>query len=447
MESEAAPFVGMLMAECAQVGLIIISKQALATGMPNFVFVFYSNALASFILLCLCLLIYRSGRPPLSFSMLCWFFLLGLVGCLSQLFGYAGINYSSPTLATAMLNLVPGLTFLLAVVLRMEKLDWRSLTCLAKLVGTIVSIGGAFVATLYQGPPLLALSMPVPVDTHQLNLLGERSKWVLGGFFLAVDCVLTSSWVIIQVHVKPFYLMSKVSKTIRRLIPIVYVQAVILKKYPAELIVVCFYCFFVAIQSGIVSLIVERDPSVWRLEPKLRLFSILYSAPFGSVLQVGLASWCLRRKGPVFVCMFKPLGIAIAVIAGVLFFGDTLYLGSLLGVTVIVLGFYSVMWGKAKEEQMSRASQLSGVQSTTEKRVEELQDADICDQHKHCWCMETAMVLYAAYLTEIPIASPEKHQSSILPATLVRKHSVSSEMRSVIRSYIIDQNVRSKSLI
>lgn len=341
MESEAAPFIGMLMAECAQVGLIIISKQALATGMPNFVFVFYSNALASVILLCLCLFIYRSGRPPLSFSMLCWFFLLGLVGCLSQLFGYAGINYSSPTLATAMLNLVPGLTFLLAVVLRMEKLDWRNLTCSAKLVGTIVSIGGAFVATLYQGPPLLALSMPVPVDTHQLNLLGERSKWVLGGFFLAVDCVLTSSWVIIQ--------------------------AVILKKYPAELIVVCFYCFFVAIQSGIVSLIVERDPSAWRLEPKLRLFSILYSAPFGSVLQVGLASWCLRRKGPVFVCMFKPLGIAIAVIAGVLFFGDTLYLGSLLGVTVIVLGFYSVMWGKAKEEQMSRASQLSGVQSTTEK--------------------------------------------------------------------------------
>uniref|UniRef100_A0A7C9A3C7 WAT1-related protein n=1 Tax=Opuntia streptacantha TaxID=393608 RepID=A0A7C9A3C7_OPUST len=118
---------------------------------------------------------------------------------------------------------------------RMEKLDWRNLTCLAKLVGTIVSIGGAFVATLYQGPPLLALFMPA--DTHLLNVLGGQSKWVLGGFVLAVDCVLTSSWVIIQ--------------------------AVILKKYPAELIVVFFYCFFVAIQSGVLSLIVKRDPSTW----------------------------------------------------------------------------------------------------------------------------------------------------------------------------------------
>lgn len=50
-------------------------------------------------------------------------------------------------------------------------------------------------------------------------------------------------------------------------------------------------------------------------------------AVFGSALQVGLCSWCLRKKGPVFVCMFKPLGIAIAAVAGVVFFGDTLYLG------------------------------------------------------------------------------------------------------------------------
>ena len=164
---------------------------------------------------------------------------------------------------------------LLASNFRMEKLDWRNLTCLAKLVGTIVSIGGAFVATLYQGPPLLSLFMPA--DTHLLNVLGGQSKWVLGGFFLAVDCALTSSWVIIQVYVKPSYLMSKVSMVIRSLILTVYVQAVILKKYPAELIVVFFYCFFVAIQSGVVSLFVERDPSAWSLEPKLRLYSILYS--------------------------------------------------------------------------------------------------------------------------------------------------------------------------
>ncbi|KAK9751007.1 hypothetical protein RND81_02G235400 [Saponaria officinalis] len=124
----------------------------------------------------------------------------------------------------------------------------------------------------------------------------------------------------------------------------VIIQAVILAKYPAELIVVFFYCFFVAIQSGVFTLIVERDLSAWSLNPILRLLAVLYSAVFGSALQVGLTSWCLRRKGLVFVCMFKPLGVAIAAVAGVLFFGDTLYLGSLLGVIIIILGFYSVIY-------------------------------------------------------------------------------------------------------
>lgn len=36
----------------------------------------------------------------------------------AQFFGYVGIYYSSPTLGTAMLNLIPGFTFVLAVVFR-----------------------------------------------------------------------------------------------------------------------------------------------------------------------------------------------------------------------------------------------------------------------------------------------------------------------------------------
>ncbi|KAK9751000.1 hypothetical protein RND81_02G234800 [Saponaria officinalis] len=340
MDSEVAPYIGMILAECCQVGLMIISKQAFSlTNMSNFVFVTYSNLLASFILLPFSYFFHRSENvPPLSLSLLGWFFLLALSGCLAQIFGYAGINYSSPTLGTAMLNLVPGLTFLLAIVFRMEKVNWKTITSQSKLIGTAVSIAGAFVATLYEGPPLLAF--PATLNSY-LHVLVEqsKSKWIIGGFFLGVDCVMASSWVIIQ--------------------------AVILAKYPAELIVVFFYCFFVAIQSGVFTLFVERDLSTWSLVPVLRLLAVLYSAVFGSALQVGLTSWCLRRKGPVFVCMFKPLGVAIAAVAGVLFFGDTLYLGSLLGVIIIILGFYSVMWGKAKEEKTGRDHKLSDLQSTT----------------------------------------------------------------------------------
>ncbi|XP_012092057.1 WAT1-related protein At3g28050 isoform X2 [Jatropha curcas] len=333
----AVPFLSMIMAECAQVGLLIISKIAMSKGMSSFIFVFYSNALASVILLPSSLLFHRSERPPLTFPIICGFFVLGLSGCLANFFGYAGINLSSPTLGTAMLNLVPGLTFILAVAFRMEKLNWRTSSTLAKSIGTIVSVGGAFILTYYKGPPVL---MTPPLNTSH-GLLVQLSNWVIGGLLLAVDCVMTSSWVIIQ--------------------------AFILKKYPAELIVVFFYCFFVTIQSAIVCLIIERDPSAWSLRPNIRLVAVLYSGVFGSAFQVGICSWCLRQTGPVFISMFKPLGIVIAAAVGILFLGDTLYLGCLAGATVIVIGFYSVLWGKANEQKMGIDAGAKTIESSSQK--------------------------------------------------------------------------------
>lgn len=321
MGKVTVPFVGMIIAECIQVALIILSKQVMSQGMTSFIFIFYSNSIAALVLLPSSFFIHRFQRPPITFSALSGFFVLGLLGYLAQVFGYAGINYSSSTLATAMLNLVPGFTFILAVLFRMEELDWKSPSSLAKSLGTIVSIAGAFIATLYKGVALL--KGPSPANISKQPLFSQDSDWILGGLFLAADCVMASSFTI--------------------------VQASILKKYPAGLIVVFFYCFFVAILSAVTCLAVERDISAWSLEPKLRLLSVLYSGVFGSAFQVGVTTWCLHQTGPVFVSMFKPIGIVISVVVGVLFLGDAFYLGSLIGATVIVIGFYSVLWGKSKD--------------------------------------------------------------------------------------------------
>ncbi|XP_021293103.1 WAT1-related protein At5g40240-like isoform X1 [Herrania umbratica] len=334
----ALPLVGMVLAECAQVGLMIMGKAAMSHGMSNFVFVFYSNALASLILLPSSFVFHRSERPPLTFSILCWFFLLGLLGCFAQIFGYAGIYYSSPTLGTAMLNLIPGLTFLLAVAFRMEKLHLRSSSSQAKSLGTIVSIAGAFVVTFYKGPSIL-MSSSRASSSHQFLL--QQSNWTFGGFLLAADCVFASAWLI--------------------------VQASVLKKFPAELIVVFYYCFFVTLQSAIVCLVTERDLRSWSFKPDVRLVAVLYSAVFGSAFQLGVSTWCLHRTGPVFVGMFKPLGIVISVVMGVIFLGDTFYLGSLLGAIVIVAGFYAVMWGKAKEGKIDVYAQGMRLESSSQK--------------------------------------------------------------------------------
>ncbi|KAK9191930.1 hypothetical protein WN943_020546 [Citrus x changshan-huyou] len=315
-----APVIGMVMAECAHVGLMFAGKAAMSDGMSNLVFVFYSKAFASLVLLPASLLFHRSRIPPLTLPILSAFFLLGFLGTSSQFFGYAGIYYSSPTLSAAMLNLVPGFTFILAIIFRMEKLDWRSSSSLAKSVGTIVLITGAFIMTYYKGPHLLMTSLPPNLS---LQFFVPQTNWVIGGLLLAIDCVFTSAWLI--------------------------VQASILKKFSAEFIVVFFYCFFVAIQSAILCLVMERDLSSWSLKPGVRLVAVLYSAVFGSAFQVGVCTWCLHRTGPVFVAMFKPLGVVISAAVGTIFLGETVYLGRFIGAAVIVTGFYSVMWGKAKE--------------------------------------------------------------------------------------------------
>lgn len=123
----------------------------------------------------------------------------------------------------------------------------------------------------------------------------------------------------------------------------------------------------------------------------------------GSSLNNTIHTWALRVKGPVYVAMFKPLSIAIAVAMGVILLGDTLYLGrypilhiiyfctqhiyfllqithchhksnwllsaltiSILGATIIAIGFYTVMWGKAKE--MPEYIDSSDVESSPDQK-------------------------------------------------------------------------------
>uniref|UniRef100_A0A803L0E7 WAT1-related protein n=1 Tax=Chenopodium quinoa TaxID=63459 RepID=A0A803L0E7_CHEQI len=63
-----------------------------------------------------------------------------------------------------------------------------------------------------------------------------------------------------------------------------------------------------------------------------------------------LDTWICKMKGPVFIAMFKPLQMIIAVIMGAFFLGDVLHVGSVIGGLVIAVGFYTVVKGKAEEE-------------------------------------------------------------------------------------------------
>lgn len=80
----------------------------------------------------------------------------------------------------------------------MEKLEWSSSSSRAKLLGTIVSISGAFVVTFYKGPPIMRTPL-LTVSSSQL-LLSPQLSWILGGILLTANAFTYSAWYIVQVR-------------------------------------------------------------------------------------------------------------------------------------------------------------------------------------------------------------------------------------------------------
>ncbi|KAH9709085.1 WAT1-related protein [Citrus sinensis] len=303
----------MVAVECLEVGSSTLNKAAMNKGTSDFVLIVYSNAFAAiFILLPSTFIYYRNRtRPPLTVSIICKIFGLGLISCCVQTCLYVGIGYSSPTLSSAIVDLTPAFTFILALISRMEKLDLRVQSSLAKSIGTMVSIAGALTVTLYKGPALVTSS-----------------------FFLSLLYI---------------------------------VQTSIIREYPEELMATFICCVFVTIQSTVVALIAERNPNSWRLKPDMELIAIGCSAFFAVALRSLAHTWACHKKGPVYVSMYKPLGIVFAIIMGVTLLGDTLYLGSVVGATIVAFGFYSVIWGQSEEEKMIDDKDIDSLKSSSPK--------------------------------------------------------------------------------
>lgn len=329
MES-VLPSLGLVIVQVAIVGQMVTGKEAMLDGMTNFTFVFYFNAL-SFLVLIFSLLFSRKSNnlPPLTYAVAWRCILFGILGFATQITGYTGIQYASPTLASSMLNLIPAFTFIFSIVFRLEKADFRSSSAQAKLIGTVVSILGAFIVTLYEGPRILKNTSSLN-STHNLT---QSQDWILGGLLLAMTSVLASLFII--------------------------AQALILKKQTSKLVISLFYSSTIAILSALISLIVERDLSSWSLQSNVRIMAVVYAGLFGASFQVTVSSWCMQRTGPLFVVMFHPLGIIISSIIGITFLGDAFYLGSLVGSIVIILGVYTVIWGIAKERKVVEANSIT----------------------------------------------------------------------------------------
>ncbi|KAM7269332.1 hypothetical protein ACFE04_024829 [Oxalis oulophora] len=216
----------------------------------------------------------------------------------------------------------------------MEKLDLRVKSSQARSIGTVISISGALVVTLYKGSSIINSSTE---NLPNKLLLSPQSNWVIGSILLAVGGFLFALLYIVQTW--------------------------IIKDYPEELMVTSICSVFVSVLSALVSFFAETDPEAWKLKPDMELLAIIYSAVFSVAVHGVVNTWACNKKGPIFTCSFKPLSIIFATAMGITLLGDGLYLGSVIGAAIIATGFYAVLWGQSKQEKTVDRCKLDSISS------------------------------------------------------------------------------------
>lgn len=85
---------------------------------------------------------------------------------------------------------------------RMEMVNLSAQSNIFKLIGTIVSISGAFIVTFYQGLPIILF--PSPNKTYLHSLLDIQPNWTVGGLLLATSSIFFSLTYIAKVTYSNF---------------------------------------------------------------------------------------------------------------------------------------------------------------------------------------------------------------------------------------------------
>ncbi|KAJ7953662.1 WAT1-related protein [Quillaja saponaria] len=350
---EVVPFVSLVIIEGCTIGLTIMAKTIITNGLSPVVFVVYTSALVTIILLPYSFI--SSCKNRIIKKLLTFIFLKLMLSLanelcritLTQNLTFMGLRYSSPILVCAMGHLIPAFNFLLSVVLRKTKFDWRSTSVQVKVIGTLISIMGAILVEFFKGPLIRNSSDHQLQHSKQLFIYSTTSEhWVLGGILLAAASLSVALWNTVQMGA--------------------------VQKYPEAMKVLSYYSLLGTIQCAIVSFMVERDPSAWKLQHNMEILVIVLTALFGGVIRSHVHMWCLHLKGPSYVPLFKPFGIAFASTFGVTFFANSLHYGSVIGAAITGMGYYTVMWGKFRgdEENIKQGYETS---DSSDKKVPLLQ--------------------------------------------------------------------------
>ncbi|KAK9193852.1 hypothetical protein WN944_004552 [Citrus x changshan-huyou] len=291
--------------------------------MSRYVLVVYAHAFGTLATAVLAILFERKNKSKITKSILRDIFFLGLLGTLF----FAGLEYTSTTFASAMANIIPSITFILAVAFRMERLDISKLSAQAKIAGTLVALGGAILSTLYKGIVVISAHRRHGNQTDGISKVFLDGNWIKGSLMLFISYLSLAAFFIVQTWT--------------------------IKKYPAPITLTSLSCLAGTLLAAIMTAILDHKPASWRLSWNITLLAPIYS-------------------GPVFMTAFRPSSTVIVAIMGLLILGEELHLGEILGSILIVLGLYAILWAKAYENrrkslEIMESDRAGGSETTMEK--------------------------------------------------------------------------------
>ncbi|KAK6778864.1 hypothetical protein RDI58_025582 [Solanum bulbocastanum] len=321
------PYIAMISLQFGYAGMNIITKVSLNRGMSHYVLVVYRNAFAAAIIAPFALLFERKIRPKMTFMMFLQIFVLSLLGPLiDQNLYYAGLKLTSPTFSCAISNMLPALTFVIAVLCRMEKVNLKKIGSQAKVLGTIVTMGGAILMTLYKGQ-IVNL-----IWSNQISGTYDK-EWLKGSILLIFSTLAWASFFILQ--------------------------AITMRKYTAPLSLIALVCFMGTLQSMALTFVMEHKTSVWAIGFDMNLLAAAYAGIVSSSIAYYVHGQVMEKKGSVFVTAFSPLMMIIVAIMGSFILAEKFYIGGVVGALVIVAGLYFVLWGKYKDYKENEIEESS----------------------------------------------------------------------------------------